>query len=208
MENKLKNCPFCGGKAELKKIKGFNLLVAAYIQCLQCNVQGKPYKTEKAAIEQWNERAEIRTLINKETIKIKYFNDNIDKLRYIDGKSDWIDLHASETIILKKGEFYLIPLGVAMELPEGYEAIITPRSSTFKNYGIMQTNSIGIIDNSYCGDSDQWMMPVYATRDTIIHMNDRICQFRIIKNQPEIKFNETDALKGNIRGGFGSTGID
>lgn len=208
MKNNLKNCPFCGSKAELIKTTGFDSKVfAAHVRCSHCCAITRLYNTTKGAIEAWNRRTE-ENLINKETIKIKYFNDNIDKLRYIDGKSDWIDLHSSEDIELKKGEFYLIPLGVAMELPERYEAIITPRSSTFKNYGIIQANSIGIIDNSYCGDSDQWMMPVYATRNTVIHMNDRICQFRIIKNQPEIKFNETDALKGNIRGGFGSTGID
>ena len=74
------------------------------------------------------------------TIKIKYFTDKIDKLSYIDGKSDWIDLRAAENVKLKKDEFYLIPLGVAMELPKGYEAHIVPRSSTFKNWGIIQTN--------------------------------------------------------------------
>ncbi len=139
-------------------------------------------------------------------VKIKYFDDNIEELAYIDGKSDWIDLRAAQNITLKQGDFTLIPLGVAMELPEGFEAHIVPRSSTFKNYGIIQTNGIGIIDNSYCGDSDQWMMPVYATRDTEIHKNDRICQFRIIRNQPEIVFDEVEELGGKERGGFGSTG--
>lgn len=101
-------------------------------------------------------------------IRIKYFTDKIDKLEYIEGKSDWIDLRASETVELKAGEFKLIPLGVAMELPKGYEAHVVPRSSTFKNYGILQTNSCGIIDCTYCGDEDMWRMPVYATRDTVI----------------------------------------
>lgn len=141
-----------------------------------------------------------------ETIKIKYFTEEIDKLTYIDGKSDWIDLRASETVELKAGEFKLIPLGVAMELPKGYEAHVVPRSSTFKNYGVLQVNSCGIIDGSYCGDDDMWRMPVYATRDTVIQKNDRICQFRIVENQPKIEFQQVESLKNANRGGFGSTG--
>ncbi len=139
-------------------------------------------------------------------IRIKYFTDAIDRLTYIDGKSDWIDLRASEEVILKAGEFCLVPLGVAMELPEGYEAHVVPRSSTFKNYGIIQTNSCGIIDCTYCGDDDMWRMPVYAVRDTVIHVNDRICQFRIFENQPKITFDEVESLGNANRGGFGSTG--
>lgn len=139
-------------------------------------------------------------------IRIKYFSDKIDRMEYIDGKSDWIDLRASETVELKAGEFKLIPLGVAMELPAGYEAHVVPRSSTFKNYGILQVNSCGIIDGSYCGDEDMWRMPVYATRDTVIAANDRICQFRIMKNQPVIEFDEVKFLGNDSRGGFGSTG--
>ena len=139
-------------------------------------------------------------------VKIKYFDKDIEKLDYIDGKSDWIDLRASEEVMLKKGEFKLIPLGVAMELPNGFEAHIVPRSSTFKNFGIIQTNHMGVIDQSYCGDSDMWRFPAYAIRDTVIHKNDRICQFRIMRNQPNIVFNEVKHLKGDDRGGFGSTG--
>lgn len=142
----------------------------------------------------------------KEKITIKYFSDKIDKLCYIDGKSDWIDLRCSEDICLKKGEFKLVPLGVGMALPKGYEAHVVPRSSTFKNYGIIQTNHMGVIDYTYSGDNDQWYMPVYAVRDTEIKVNDRICQFRIMKNQPVIEFEETDKLTGPNRGGFGSTG--
>ena len=141
-----------------------------------------------------------------ETIKIKYFTDKIEKLTYIDGKSDWIDLRAAESVDLKKGEFKLIPLGVAMELPKGYEAHIVPRSSTFKNFGIIQTNHQGVIDSSYCGDNDEWKMPVYAMRDTHIEVNDRICQFRIMENQPKIQFEDVKALTGVDRGGFGTTG--
>lgn len=122
-------------------------------------------------------------------------------------KSDWYDLRAAESISIKKGEFKLVPLGVAMKLPRGYEAHVVPRSSTFKNYGIIQTNGVGIIDNSYCGDKDQWFMPVYATRDTSIEFNDRICQFRIVKKQPVIDFNKVFHLIGRNRGGFGSTGL-
>ena len=139
-------------------------------------------------------------------IRIKYFTDAMERLTYIDGKSDWIDLRASEEVTLKAGEFCLIPLGVAMELPEGYEAHVVPRSSTFKNYGIIQTNSCGIIDGTYCGDDDMWRMPVYAVRDTVIHVNDRICQFRIQKHQPVIRFEETESLGNENRGGIGSTG--
>ena len=142
-----------------------------------------------------------------EKIKIKYFTDKIEKLAYIDGKSDWIDLRAAEDVDLKKGEFKLIPLGVGMELPKGYEAHVVPRSSTFKNYGILQVNSCGIIDGSYCGNEDMWRLPAYATRDTVIHKNDRICQFRIVENQPAIVFEETEVLENKNRGGFGTTGV-
>lgn len=141
-----------------------------------------------------------------ETIRIKYFTDQIEPLCYIEGKSDWIDLRASEEVTLHTGDFALIPLGVAMELPDGYEAHLVPRSSTFKNWGILQTNSMGVIDGSYCGDNDMWKMPVYATRDTEIHINDRIAQFRIVKNQPQIQFEKTLQLEHVDRGGFGSTG--
>lgn len=140
-------------------------------------------------------------------IEIKYFTDKIDKLEYVGGnKSDWIDLKAAETVELKMGEFKLIPLGVAMKLPEGYEAVIVPRSSTFKSWGIIQANSMGVVDELYCGDNDQWMMPAMAVRDTVITVNDRICQFRIQTHQPSIEFQEVDVLEGENRGGFGSTG--
>ena len=141
-----------------------------------------------------------------ETIKIKYLSDKILKLRYIDGKSDWIDLRAAERIELKAGEFKLIPLGIAMQLPKGYEAHIVPRSSTFKNYGIIQTNHCGIVDESYCGNNDQWFVPAYALRDTVIEVNDRICQFRIFEHQPALVFDEVEDLGNTDRGGHGSTG--
>ncbi len=141
-----------------------------------------------------------------EKIRIKYLSDEVKRLAYIGGKSDWVDLRACERVELKAGEFKLIPLGVAMQLPDGYEGHLVPRSSTFKNYGIIQTNSMGIIDGSYCGDEDMWRMPVYATKDTVIEKHDRICQFRIVKNQPEILFEECETLDNESRGGFGSTG--
>ena len=139
-------------------------------------------------------------------IKIKYFTDQIDKLCYVDGKSDWIDLRAAETVELKKGEFRLIPLGVAMALPKGYEAHVVPRSSTYKNFGVRQTNNMGVIDESYCGPNDQWFFPALAERDTVINVNDRICQFRIMEHQPKIEFCESTLEYNADRGGHGSTG--
>ncbi len=143
-----------------------------------------------------------------QNIKIKYLNDKIEKLRYIENKSDWIDLRAAENVIMSAGEFKLIPLGIAMELPKGYEAHIVPRSSTFKNFGIIQTNSTGIIDETYCGDNDQWYFPALAMRDTVINVNDRICQFRIVEHQPKIEFQEVESLGNEDRGGLGSTGTN
>ncbi len=139
------------------------------------------------------------------TIKIKYFDKEIDKIKDI-ACGDWIDLRAAETIEMKAGEFRLISLGVGMMLPYGYEAHIVPRSSTYKNFGIIQTNHQAVIDNSYSGDIDIWKYPAYALRDTVIHKNDRICQFRIIKSQPAIEFIEVEHLNEESRGGIGSTG--
>ena len=140
-----------------------------------------------------------------ETIKIKYFDDEIEKVNKID-IGDWIDLRSAETVEIKAGEYKLIKLGVGMILPKGYEAHVVPRSSTFKNFGIIQTNHMGVIDESYCGENDQWHFPAFALRDTIIHKNDRICQFRIMKKQPEVMIIEVDHLADVSRGGFGSTG--
>lgn len=139
-------------------------------------------------------------------IKIKYFSKDIEKLRYIENKSDWIDLRAAKDIELKAGEFALIPLGIGMQLPKGYEAHVLPRSSTFKNFGIIQTNSMGVIDETYCGNEDQWFFPAYALRDTEIKINERICQFRIMKHQESFDFEEVEFLDNSNRGGFGSTG--
>lgn len=137
-------------------------------------------------------------------LKVKYLADidHIEKFRV----GDWIDLRASERVVMRKGDLTLIPLGVAMQLPEGYEAIVAPRSSTPKNFGILCANSIGIIDESYCGDEDEWKFPAYAIRDTIIEKNDRICQFRLLYHQPEYDIEAVDVLGNDNRGGIGSTG--
>ena len=154
-----------------------------------------------------------------QNIKIQYLNDDIKRLEYIDGKSDWIDLRAAERVELKAGEFKLIHLGVAMELPKGYEAHIVPRSSTFKTWGIIQTNSVGVVDDTYIGDNDQWHMPVYCLegkgtelidgeeiKGTWIRKGDKIAQFRIMEVMPEIEFDEVESFGNSDRGGFGSTG--
>ena len=140
-------------------------------------------------------------------IKIRYLETGLVEIKVTE-TGDWIVFRSAETVCLYKGEKALLRLGVAMKLPDGYEAIIAPRSSTFKNYGIIQTNGIGIIDSTYCGNNDEWMMPVLATRETMIHKNDRICQFRIQKKQPTIKFVVVDKLGDEDRGGFGSTGTN
>lgn len=141
-----------------------------------------------------------------EKIQIKYFDKEIDKIEKI-SKGDLIDLRAAETVEMKKGDFKLIKLGVGMKLPEGYKANVYPRSSTFKNFGIIMSNSVAQIDNSYSGDADEWRFPAIALRDTVIHKNDRICQFEIQKIQPEIEFEEVEHLDSESRGGIGSTGI-
>lgn len=138
-------------------------------------------------------------------IKIKYLDETQTRISKIE-KGDWIDLRAAEDVEINKDSFKLIPLGVAMELPEGYEAHVVPRSSTFKNYGIIETNSMGVIDESYKGDSDFWFFPAYALRNTEIKKGDRICQFRIIEKMPEIELVEVEQLGNEDRGGHGSTG--
>lgn len=139
-------------------------------------------------------------------IQVCYLREDVDKMEKIP-QGDWIDLRAAETISIPKGGYAQIKLGIAMKLPKGFEAHLAPRSSTFKNFGIIQTNGVAVIDESYCGISDEWMMPVYATKDTVIYNNDRICQFRIMKKQPKLKVKFVDGLLAISRGGFGSTGI-
>lgn len=144
-------------------------------------------------------------LVNTMEINIKYFDEEVDELAKIcDG--DWIDLRSRVTVEYKAGDTVKIPLNVAMELPRGYEAVMNPRSSTYKNYGLLQVNSQGVIDNSYNGDNDEWLFVGYATRDGKVPKNDRVCQFRIQKNQPKLSFNKVTHLGNKDRGGFGSTG--
>lgn len=138
-------------------------------------------------------------------IKIKYLTDAIDKIQKIK-VGDWIDLRAAQEVELKKGQQYYIPLGVAMELPNGYEAWLTSRSSMAKKFNIQHSDDLGVIDNSYCGDGDEWKLPVVALEDTVIHVNDRICQFRIHEVMPEVELVEVETLGNPDRGGLGSTG--
>ena len=139
-------------------------------------------------------------------LKIKYHVKELEKLRYIDGKSDWIDLRVAENVSMKQGEYRLISMGISVEIPKGYEMLIVPRSSAFKNFGILQTNAMGVVDESFCGDNDIIHMPILAMRDTEIHINDRIGQFRLMPHQPEVHFIEVDHLDNEDRGGFGTTG--
>jgi len=139
-------------------------------------------------------------------VKVKYFTD-IERIKKIE-KGDWIDLRSAEDVELKTGEFKLINLGVGMILPDGYEAHIVPRSSTFLKFGIIQANHCGIIDNSYSGDNDQWKFPAIALRNTKIHKNDRICQFRLMKKMEDVTLEEVEHLNERDRGGFGSTGTN
>jgi dUTP pyrophosphatase len=140
------------------------------------------------------------------TIQVKYFKPDTKRIEKIE-KGDWIDLSAAEDTELFPGEYLLIPLGVAIKLPEGYEAHIAPRSSTFKNWGFLQTNGVGVVDESYCGDTDQWLMPVYPTRRASIKKGDRICQFRIMAKMPILNIVEVDKLTDPDRGGHGSSGV-
>ena len=137
-------------------------------------------------------------------IEVRYHTD-IDHLEKTTN-GDWIDLRAAEDVELKAGEFKIIPLGVSIRLPYGYEAHIVPRSSTFKHWGIIQTNHMGVVDNSYCGDNDVWCFPALATRDVFIEKNSRICQFRIMPKMGEPQLVTVDKLGDINRGGFGSSG--
>lgn len=138
-------------------------------------------------------------------VKVKYHNKNIEKIAEISG-GDWLDLRAAETVEMKAGEFKIISLGVSMKLPEGYEAHVVPRSSTFSKWGVLQVNGIGVIDNSYCGENDIWRFPALAMRDTVIEEGDRICQFRIMKKMERVNLVEVEHMEDADRGGFGSTG--
>lgn len=147
----------------------------------------------------------VKSPIDREVIRIKYFDPLCAPIGKID-QGDWIDLRSAERVELKAGDYYLIRLGIGMILPKGYEAHVLPRSSTLKGFGIICANSMGIIDNSYSGDSDEWRFPAIAVRDTVIERGDRICQFRITKNQPDLRLKVVDHLNEKSRGGIGSTG--
>lgn len=139
------------------------------------------------------------------TIKIKYLAD-IDELKQID-VGDMIDVRAAKDIKLKYMQNTKIPLGFSCQLPAGYMAFLMPRSSTFDKYGIIQTNSIGGIDESYCGDDDEWAMPVISLRnDVCIPKNERIGQFMIVPKMGKVNLEPVDTLGNKNRGGFGSTG--
>lgn len=151
-------------------------------------------------------------------IKIKYHYSDMPKLEMTD-KGDWCDLFTAEDIVLTQGiEFKLIDLGVSMQLPEGYEANVAPRSSTYKNWNVLQTNSFGVIDESYCSDKDVWKFPLLfiSTNGDLVDKENmtvtipkhtRLCQFRINKKQPKLNFIEVDNLDNEPRGGFGSSGL-
>lgn len=142
-------------------------------------------------------------------IPIKYFDHDGYKVQEVEKlvNGDWIDLRSAVDVTLRSFDYYLIPLGVGMILPSDMEAHVVPRSSTFKNFGIILANSTGIIDNSYNGDSDEWKFPAIALRPTTIHKGDRICQFRIIERMRPVVFETVDFLNEISRGGIGSTGI-
>lgn len=169
----------------------------------------EPYRRSlvfDVTLEMDEAKKQIEEIISGEVeIPIKYFSDVIEHIQKID-VGDWIDLRAAENVVLRSGEYKLIRLGVGMILPEGYEAHVVPRSSTFKNFGIIQANSFGVIDNSYSGDADEWHFPAIALTDTSIRIGDRICQFRIMRKQPPIDFLTVDRLNTESRGGIGSTG--
>ena len=190
--------------------KMLNFLSNMGVECLHINGDFEGYnslvKTVLNALNISAQAARKDEQNKMEVIKIRYLSDKIPPLEYIDGKSDWIDLRAADSFDLKAGEFKLIPLGVAMQLPQGYEAHIIPRSSTFKNFGIIQANHMGLVDESYCGDNDQWFFPALAMRDTHIEAGDRICQFRIEQHQPKLVFEVVNTLGNTDRGGIGSTG--
>jgi len=143
----------------------------------------------------------------EEIIRVKYHVPDMQRLEYTGGKGDWIDLRSAEDVDMRRGDFRLVSLGISVQLPAGYEMLIAARSSTFRNFGLIQTNAVGIVDESYCSDEDVLMWPCYATRDTHIRKGDRICQFRILRHQPHLVFREVDTLGNTPRGGFGSTGI-
>lgn len=185
-----------------EKIAALNVGCTSRDRCTGCPLE----HFEECEFSRYNSAeidARYQLMFPEKTIKIKYFDPDLDPVVF---KGDWCDLRSAEDVDMKAGEFRLIRLGVGMILPDGYEAHIVPRSSTYKNYGVIQTNHMGVIDNKYSGDDDEWLFPAYALRDTHISKNDRICQFRIMENQPDIIFETVEHLNEESRGGLGSTG--
>lgn len=170
--------------------------VVFYNGCQDCTFRNTPMCTPM------DRKGQIMKI---KEIEIKYVREDVTPVAQCAG-GDWIDLHTGVDVAMNAGDFKIIPLGVAMKLPENYEALVVPRSSTFKRYGIIMTNSIGVIDEAYCGNNDEWGFPVYATRACYISKNTRICQFRIIEHQPLVQLKIVENLTGKDRGGFGSTG--
>ena len=150
-------------------------------------------------------------------LRVKYL-DGAKKMEKIT-KGNWIDVYAYEDVFVPVGQRKMINLGFALELPQGWEGHLAPRSSTFKTWGIIQTNSVGVVDDTYIGDNDIWHMPVYCLqfkdyadrgigleKGTWIHKGDKIGQFRIMEVMPEIEFEEVESFGNADRGGFGTTG--
>lgn len=184
----------------------YRMLIAELVRDEPTNIGKLEYEVSVDIEEAKKQIEKLDHLIDPpQTIKIKYFDQEIEQIQKI-SVGDWIDLRSAESVTILKGEYHLIPLGVGMILPDGYEAHVLPRSSTPKKFGIMCANSMGVIDNSYSGDGDEWKFPAVAIRDTHIEKGDRICQFRIVKNQPGITFEVVDHLNETDRGGIGSTG--
>lgn len=197
------NCPHCG-KNDLEFSRAhdpvsFTTKIIAKCSC-GFEHQASPFQHGVDEFKIVKEPTETRS------IHIVYHDPEMPKIVAVEDKSDWFDLRAADTIEMKAGEYKLISLGVSMKLPEGYEAYVVPRSSTFKQFGLLQTNSTGIIDSSFSGTNDIWRFPAYAMRDTKIEKYDRICQFRIQKKQPSVLFAEVSQLDDTDRGGLGSTG--
>lgn len=180
---------------------GYNKHMEEYMEELENDdifMENMEFEDNDLIEESYEENSELK-------IRIKYLDDSIERIKKIP-QGDWIDLRSAVDVELKKEESTLIPLGVAMELPKGYEAYVVPRSSTFKKWGIIQTNLMGVIDEIYKGDDDFWFFPALAMRDTKIEKGDRICQFRIVEKMPSVEFEEVEFLGNKNRGGHGSTG--
>lgn len=210
-------CVNCGGDTRVTESRNFGDCVIRRRKCLDCSFVFftselvddeailKYSEFHKKGTSRANPTEESCRKMSSKQIRVKYFDPDLSPLEKITG-GDWIDLRAAERVELKKGDYHLIRLGVGMILPVGYEALIAPRSSTTATFGIMCAPSIGVIDNLYSGDCDEWHFPAIACRDTVINKGDRIAQFRIIKNQPRIRFKTVSRLNKKSRGGLGSTG--